>query len=263
MKKVIIGIAAAAVVAVVLLAVFGVIGGGGFVIVGSGDLTTKNFDLSDFTEIVARSGFQLEIAKSSTFSVEVTADDNAMDYINVSKSGNTLRIGPQWNRSFRSVTLTAKITMPDLHEIKLSGGSQASISGFSSSHDLSVGLSGGSRVTGDITAGDVYLSLSGGSHVNLSGSANELVATGSGGSHISLSGSAENIVIKGSGGSHFNLQDYSVSDADINLSGGSHAYVHVNGTLNVDISGGSEVHYTGEPTLGDIDVDWDSELIEK
>ena len=262
MKKVIIGIAAAVVLTVVLLAVFGVFGGG-FVIIGSGDLTTRNFDLSDFTEVAAQSGFQLELVQSSTFSVEVTADDNVMDYIDVYKSGNTLKIRPQWNRSFRSVTLRAKITMPDLSEIKLSGGSRAGISGFNSSHDLSVGLSGGSSVTGDITAGDVYLSLSGGSHVNLSGSANELVATGSGGSHISLSGSAENIVIKGSGGSHFNLQDYSVSDADINLSGGSHAYVHVNGTLNVDISGGSEVHYTGEPTLGDIDVDWDSELIEK
>ncbi len=263
MKKVIIGVVAAVVVAVVLLAVFGVIGGGGFVIVGSGDLTTRNFDFSHFTSVVARSGFQLELVQSSTFSVEVTADDNVMDYIDVDTSGNTLEIKPQWNRSFRSVTLRAKITTPDLYEIKLSGGSGASISGFSSSHHLSAGLSGGSSVTGNITAGDAYLSLSGGSHVNLSGSANELVATGSGGSHISLSGSAENIVIKGSGGSHFNLQDYSVSDADINLSGGSHAYVHVNGTLNVDISGGSEVHYTGEPTLGDIDVDWDSELIEK
>ena len=116
MKKVIIGIAAAVVVTVVLLAVFGVIGGGGFVIIGSGDLTTRDFDLSDFTEIEARSGFQLELVQSSTFSVEITADDNVMDYIDVSKSGDTLRIRPQWNRSFRSVTLRAKITMPDLHE---------------------------------------------------------------------------------------------------------------------------------------------------
>jgi hypothetical protein len=52
MKKVIIGVVAAVVVAVVLLAVFGVIGGGGFVIVGSGDLTTRNFDFSDFTSVL-------------------------------------------------------------------------------------------------------------------------------------------------------------------------------------------------------------------
>ena len=239
MKKVIIGIAAAVVVAVVLLAVFGVIGGGGFAIVGSGDLTSKNFDLSDFTEIVARSGFQLEIAQSSTFSVEVTADDNAMDYINVSKSGNTLRIGPQWNRSFRSVTLRAKITMPDLHEIKLSGGSQASISGFSSSHDLSVGLSGGSGVTGDITAGDAYFDLSGGSQVN-------------------LQGTAEDLDINGSGGSQLDLEAFSVNNADVSLSGGGRATINLSGILDVNLSGGSRVTYIGEPTLGDINLSGDS-----
>ncbi len=241
MKKVIIGIAAAVVVTVVLLAVFGVIGGGGFVIIGSGDLTTKTFDLSGFTEIEARSGFQLELVQSSTFSIEVTADDNVMDYINVSKSGNTLRIRPQWNRSFRSVTLRAKITMPDLFEIKLSGGSRASISGFTSSHDLSVGLSGGSSVTGDITAGDAYFDLSGGSQVNLQGAADDLD-------------------VNGSGGSQLELEAFSVNNADINLSGGGRATIHVNGALDVNLSGGSHVTYIGEPTSIDTNLSGDSTI---
>jgi D-alanyl-D-alanine carboxypeptidase len=239
MKKVIIGVVAAVVVAVVLLAVFGVIGGGGFVILGSGDLTTRNFDFSDFTSVVARSGFQLELVQSSTFGVEVTADDNVMDYIDVGISGNTLSIGPQWNRSLRSVTLRAKLTMPDLYEIRLSGGSQASISGFSSSHHLSVGLSGGSIVTGDITAADAYLDLSGGSQVN-------------------LQGMAEDLDINGSGGSQFELEAFSVNNADINLSGGGGATINVSETLDVNLSGGSHVTYIGDPALGDIDLSGDS-----
>jgi len=235
----------------------------GVKVLGSGNVINEAFDLSDFTGIKAQNGFQVEVTKSDSFSVVAIVDDNVLEHIEIKKSGDTLILRPKANRSFRSVTLSAKVTMPDIEKIELSGGAEAEINGFDSSKNLSVNLSGGSHLNGSVTAGDVNLSLSGGSHVNLSGSANELVANGSGGSHISLSGSAENIVIKGSGGSHFNLQDYSVSDADINLSGGSHASVHVNGTLNVDISGRSEVHYTGEPTLGDIDVDWDSELIEK
>ena len=238
MKKVIIGIVAAVVVAVVLLAVFGVFGGG-FVIIGSGDLTTRNFDLSDFDEVRAHSGFQLEIVQSSTFSVEVTADDNVMDYIDVDTSGNTLEIKPQWNRSFRLATLIAKITMPDLYEIKLSGGSQASIAGFNSSHDLSVGLSGGSSVTGNITAGDVYLDLSGGSQVNLQGMAKDLDANGSGGSQLEL-------------------EAFSVHNADINLSGGGRATINVNGALYVNLSGGSHVTYTGLPKSIETNLSGDS-----
>ncbi len=39
--------------------------------------------------------------------------------------------------------------------------------------------------------------------------------------------------------------------------------VNVNGTLNVDISGHSVVNYIGDPEMGNIDVDWDSELNKK
>jgi len=162
-----------------------------------------------------------------------------MDYIDVYKSGNTLKIRPQWNRSFRSVTLIAKITMPDLYEIKLSGGSRASISGFNSSHDLSVGLSGGSSVTGNITAGDAYFDLSGGSQVNLQGTADDLD-------------------VNGSGGSQLELEAFSVNNADINLSGGGRATVNVNGALDVNLSGGSHVTYIGEPTSIDRNLSGDS-----
>ena len=235
----------------------------GVKVLGSGNVINEVFDLSDFTGIKAQNGFQVEVTKSDSFSVVAIVDDNVLEHIEIKKSGDTLILRPKANRSFRSVTLSARVTMPNIDKIELSGGAKADINGFDSSDNLPVNLSGGSHLNGSIDAGDVKLSLSGGSHVTLSGSADNLVAHGSGGSHVTLSGSAENIVIKGSGGSHFNLEDYSVSDADINLSGGSHADVNVNGTLNVDISGRSVVNYTGEPTLGDIDVDWDSELNEK
>ena len=235
----------------------------GVKVLGSGNVINEVFDLSDFNRIKAQNGFQVEVTKSDSFSVVAIVDDNVLEHIEIKVSGNTLILRPKANRSFRSVTLSARVTMPNIDKLELSGGAKVEINGFDSSNNLPIKLSGGSHLNGSVTAGDVNLSLSGGSHVNLSGSANELVANGSGGSHISLSGSAENIVIKGSGGSHFNLDSYPVNDADINLSGGSHADVNVNGTLNVKISGQSEVIYTGNPEMGDIDVDWDSELNEK
>jgi len=230
---------------------------------GSGNLINESFDISDFGGIKVENGFQVEVTESSTFSVVAVVDDNVLEHIDIKKSGDTLILRPKSNRSFRSTTLSAKVTMPNINKIQLSGGAKADINGFDSSDNLPISLSGGSHLNGSINAGDVNLSLSGGSHASLSGTADKVNASGSGGSHITLSGSAENIIIKGSGGSHFNLEDYSVSDADINLSGGSYASINVNGTLNVNISGASEVYYTGEPTMGDIDVDWDSDLIEK
>jgi len=238
-----------AVLVVLLLSSVMLAGCTGVRVTGSGNLATKTFEFSDFTKIKVENGLQVELTKSSTFSVEVTADDNVIEYIEVNKSGDTLRIRPKGNSAFRSATLTAKVSMPDLYDIELSGGAHASATGFSSSHDLSVSLSGGSHVnsvstTGDITAGDVKFNLSGGSHVT-------------------IAGSADNLDIIGSGGSHLNLESLFASDANIKLSGGSHATVNIDGTINVDLSGGSEVIYIGEPTMGDIDVDWESDITKK
>ena len=204
-------------------------------VTGSGNVETETFDFSDFTRVEAHNGFQVELTRSSTYSIEVTTDDNVQEYLEVTKSGDTLRIRLSGFRSYSSVTLKAKVTMPDVYGISLSGGSQAKVAGFSSSHDFSAALSGGSGLEGKITTGDVEFELSGGSRVI-------------------LSGSAEDVVIKSSGGSKLILESFPVDDADINISGGGSATVDVCGTLDVNLSGGSTVIYSGEPKIGDIDL---------
>lgn len=216
----------------------------GISVTGSGNLTTETFNFSDFTRVEAQSGFQIEVTQSSAFSIEVTADDNIHQFIEVEKSGETLSIRLRGNRFYHSVTLEAKITMPELYKIELSGGSQASITGFSSSHDFEADMSGGSQLSGDITAGDAEFELSGGSQVTLEGEADDLV-------------------IDASGGSHLDLEDFPVDNATIQLSGGGRATINVSGTLDVDLSGGSRVIYVGEPTDINIEASGDSTVSKK
>ncbi|MFC1946546.1 head GIN domain-containing protein [Chloroflexota bacterium] len=205
------------------------------VVFGSGDPEKRTFDYTDFTKIEAHNGFHVEITKSSSFSVEVTTDDNVWEYLDVSKNGDTLVIGFEWNRSYNSMIKEAVITMPGIEGIQLSGGSQGEIEGFNSSDDFSAKLSGGSRLDGTITTGDTDLSLSGGSRVT-------------------LSGMGENLIIDSSGGSRVNLEDFAVNDADISISGGGFADIHMDGILNANLSGGSKVIYSGNLELGDLDL---------
>ena len=213
-------------------------------VTGSGNITTEVKDLSGFTKIEAHNGFQLEVIQSSDFSVEIIADDDLHERIKVSKLGDTLTIELDGIWGCTSCTLEAKITMPDLYGLDLSGGSRADISGFSLSHDFSVELSGGSRLDGDITFANGDFDLSGGSRINLEGSGDDLV-------------------VDGSGGSHLNLEFFPVKNADIKLSGGGRGDINVNGTLTVDLSGGSQVTYNGQPTLGDIDLSGGSTIRSK
>jgi hypothetical protein len=45
-------------------------------LVGSGNLETESYAFSDFTEVEIGSGFEFEIEQSSSYSIDVTADDN-------------------------------------------------------------------------------------------------------------------------------------------------------------------------------------------
>ena len=111
-------------------------------IVGSGDLVTNQESITDFNAVDVSSGFNVEISESNSYSVRVTADDNVMEYVEIRKSGDTLVVGLRWGYSFRSVTLNAEITMPELHSLELSGGSQGKIEDFEVSNSFSIELSG-------------------------------------------------------------------------------------------------------------------------
>lgn len=74
------------------------------------------------------------------------------------------------------------------------------------------------------------------------------------GSHVTVSGSGDDVTISVKGGSHANLANFAVENADLTASDGSHVTLNVSGRLDVEVSGGSHVLYSGEPQIGDIDL---------
>ena len=74
------------------------------------------------------------------------------------------------------------------------------------------------------------------------------------GSHVTASGSGGDVTFNISGGSHANLDNFTVENADLTASGGSHVTMNVSGRLDVEVKGGSHVRYHGEPQIGDIDL---------
>ncbi|MFC2062632.1 head GIN domain-containing protein [Chloroflexota bacterium] len=200
----------------------------------TGEVTTKEFNFSDFTKVNIGPAFKVKITQASSYNINITANSEKIEYIEVTKVGDTLNIGIEsqsgpWNFH----TLEAIITMPDIYDLDLSGASNGIIQGFSFSHDFSAELSGASRLSGDLTAGDVNFVLSGASNVELQGSANDMLAKVSGASRVKLGG-------------------FEVDNADVSLSGASNCTVRLDGTLSADVSGASKLTYKGNPTLGSL-----------
>jgi len=242
MKKAIIIIVIVAAVAVIctLLIVRGWPGA----LIGSGNLETEEYAFTNFTKVEISSAFEFEIQQSSSYNISVTADDNVMEYVQVSQVGQTLKIGLGTVTWLGPVTLRASVTMPQLSGLTVSGASHGTVSDFSSTEDLDITVSGASRVTGDIIAGNVEFDISGASTIQLEGSANDMVASVS-------------------GVSSFNLDDFTVNNADVNFSGASSGTVNLNGRLDANLSGVSRLSYIGEPTMGTINTSGASTLSKK
>ncbi|MFL7794097.1 MAG: head GIN domain-containing protein [Anaerolineae bacterium] len=207
------------------------------VLLGSGNMETQEKSFTGFDRVEASHVFQVKINQGEDFSVTVRMDDEVREFVQVTKQGNTLKLGlkPDHTYTFKNVTLEATVTMPELTGVSLSGASHAKVTGFMSARDLNLDISGTSSVEGDIEASTVICELSGSSTINLNGSADDLV-------------------VKASGGSIVKLSEFSAANADIEASGASTATVNVSGTLNANASGASRVYYVGEPTLGRVDT---------
>jgi hypothetical protein len=242
MKKAI--IIAAVVVAVAVISTVLILEGWPGGLVGSGDLETETYAFADFNKVEISSAFEFEIEQSSSYSIEITVDDNIMEYVRVSQDGQTLKIGLKPATWIGPATLKASVTMPELSGLDISGASRGTVSNFSSTEDLDIMVSGASRVTGDIVAGNVDFDISGASTVQLEGSANDIIADVSGASSLQL-------------------DDFTATNADVDLSGASSGTVNLDGRLDADLSGASRLWYIGEPTMGTIDTSGASTLSQK
>ena len=185
-------------------------------VVGSGHLVTHQENFTGFTSVTVESGFGFAITQSSSYSVNVTTDDNLLSYLQVTKTGNYLSVGLKPGYAYLSATLKVAIYMPDIAQLDLSGGSSGAMNGFVMSHDFTVTASGGSWAT--------------------------------------VRGGARNLALEASGGSHLDLTNFNLTNANVDLSGGSQATISLSGRLDASLSGGSQLYYLGNATLGNINV---------
>jgi hypothetical protein len=239
----------------------------------------------------------------SAYSVKVTTQEGLFKQVRVVKTGDLLKINLDWPGVFFGTRiLQVRITMPELRSLALSGATKGTVNGFRSVVDLDSRISGASTLDLNVEAGDFTGEISGASHltgriksasadIELSGASSLAgdVETGdfvcqasgasdftgsvkassttvrlAGASEIQFTGSGGDLKLNGSGASDAKLAGFSVHNADIGLSGASHADVDAGGRLEVSLSGASKLKYGGTPTLGNrMDITGGSTLVHR
>ena len=251
-------------VLVTVLLTSGLLVGCGEVLIGSGNLKTEESTFRDFTSVEISRAFEFDINQSNSYGVSITADDNVIEKVQVTKEGDTLKIGLKTIPSLGPVTLKAAVTIPNLRGLDISGATHGTVSGFSSTENLDIEVSGASSLDlVEISAGDVKFDLSGASKVTgdtITGDADFDI---DGASTVQLEGSASDIVVDADGASHVKLAGFTVNNADVSLGGASKGTVNLSGKLDANLSGASKLEYIGEPTMGNINTSGASTLSKK
>ena len=91
-------------------------------ITGSGKAETRDFNLSGFTGVQASNAFTIQVSRADTTKVQVTADDNLWNSLDISISESTLHLRAKPGVNIINSTLKATITLPAISSLDMSGG---------------------------------------------------------------------------------------------------------------------------------------------
>jgi hypothetical protein len=229
-------------------------------------MSTREFPASGFSKINVKWAMDVEITRADNYSVVINGSDTQLKNMTVSVEGDKLNINYNLNLvSFFAAPfsrISARITLPELRELNISGASNATVQGFKSQSDFGMNVSGASHLElHDISTGNVNWELSGASHVKGQiSAASDFNLRINGASTIDLEGAAREMSVEAYGASHLDLGRFSVQNAKIRLTGASHSFINISGKLDVALEGASHLDYKGQPTMGDIKITGASSL---
>ena len=226
---------------------------------------TYEYDLAGFVGISGSGAFVIEVKKSDRFSVQIIASKSLKDKLIVDVRGTNLYLGmkPFSGFSFNEKSPKAIITMPYLESVQLSGASSMIAAGFNSNKNFDCDLSGSSSLDIDIVTGDSTIGLSGASDATIVMETKSLSLELSGSSDVEMFGYGMNLNADLGGTSSADLRDFSIKNANVELSGSSDLHLKMDGTLNIDASGASNMYYTGNVIMGDIELSGASSIKEE
>jgi hypothetical protein len=114
-----------------------------------------------------------------------------------------------------------------------------------------------------IVADTIVLSVEDASRLNIGAVASDTTLRAKGASTVQMSGSSYNLTLIADDASVASCKEFVVAETgSATLSGASEAWIHVNGTILIDVTDASSLYYRGSPTIGSLTIDGASSVIE-
>ncbi|MDB5251667.1 MAG: hypothetical protein JWP27_836 [Flaviaesturariibacter sp.] len=194
---------------------------------GDGNRTTQERTVGSFSSVEVSGPFDVTIVQGTASSVQVEADGNLQEYVEVTVKGDELEIRTRHGiniRTKRDIHIT--VTSPTYRVIAVAGSGNVKGATRLKSDGLELSITGSGDMNLDVDAPMVKTSVTGSGSMTLNGASRILKAE-----------------ISGSGEVHaFGLM---AEQTDVDIAGSGDAEVFASKTLRVDIAGAGDVAYKG------------------
>ena len=252
----------------------------------AGEPITKDFSISGaYNALEVEDAFNVTVSEEAT-QVTITAGENIMPNVVVETVDSTLKIYLKgWHTNLgKDMTVILPYNF-DLRSVDLSGASEfhseyglegnkieVELSGASDfycdidANEVDINLSGASNFIGEVLADEIEMDLTGSSNIKGYVEALDLDLELSGASDATLEGQVDMLMINLSGASNIkktingNRYGFACDQCEGTMTGASNVYIHCDGTIKVNLSGASDLHFTGNAFTGDCTTSGGSDI---
>lgn len=195
-------------------------------VASSQDMNIEVREVEPFSAIQAGGLFDLHLIYDNEFWIELEGPQELLNLVETTVADGTLAFS--MDRAMGSTRVTARIYMPAIDEVRLSGAASL-------------------RSKDDIKSSKINFVLSGASRLIMTLNADSVSTQASGASNITLTGKARFHNVDMSGASQLKADEMVTDTLLINLSGAAFARVSAVEMLDIQGSGTSRVTYPDEP----------------
>ncbi len=250
---------------------------------GQGEMITQKFDVGTFDEIDFDGIGNVEVIPSTTFGVEVEAQENIMKIIEVKKVGSILKIGIKSGFSVSGKTkINYTVFANGIVGLKNTGSGNLKVKDGSLGENLNakntgsgnidflssaiikkmdILNTGSGNVDGEFTSETVSLKNTGSGNVKLSFVAENVDLKNTGSGKITLIGAAITFEPTVTGSGDMYAYDFQSTNVIVKTTGSGNATVNALSSIDITISGSGDVRYKGNPNDVNINITGSGKVI--
>lgn len=210
----------------------------------SGNMVSKNIDLSTFSGIDLRLPADVEIIQSNEFKIEMQARENIINLIRTQIINGNLQLDISgWNIKGRN-EMHFKIYTSDLAFLRVAGSGSIQSQAMFPQRDWKLFIDGSGNINANVNGIKTDARVSGSGNINMHGTTTELQTNISGSGNIYA----------------FNLP---AEKLDATISGSGIIETNVSKTLSATISGSGNIYYKGQPNITQVSISGSGKIINR